>query len=109
MHIHTLDHIHKLEIFEHLSKVEKEDSGWKKYDDWRQCSDSRAPKGEHVVFVMEPPGMSLRTLQNMQPIRAFKRDLVVDAVKQIIMGLGFLHDADVVHTNKFYRRIIYLQ
>lgn len=62
--------------------------------------------GDHEVFVMTPLGMSLRTLQEMQPERVFQRDLVTSALDQVLAGLDYLHSAEVVHTGESYRNYV---
>ncbi|KAM4054498.1 kinase [Hirsutella rhossiliensis] len=53
----------------------------------------------HDVLVMKPLGMSLRTFQEMQKNTIFKQDLVSGALDQVLLGLNFLHEANVVHTD----------
>ena len=50
---------------------------------------------------MTPLGMSLRTFQEMQPDSIFEQSLVKSALEQVLIGVDFLHDADVIHTGKF--------
>ncbi|KAI1028157.1 hypothetical protein LB504_012448 [Fusarium proliferatum] len=57
------------------------------------------PYGEHEVFVMSPLGMSLRTLQELQQDNVFQQSLVTSALDQTLLGLNYLHDADVIHTD----------
>jgi serine/threonine-protein kinase SRPK3 len=57
--------------------------------------------GEHDVLVMTPLDMSLRTLQEMQKTGIFQQNLVVSALNQVLVGLNFLHEADVIHTGKY--------
>lgn len=60
----------------------------------------KGPNGEHDVFVMTPLGMSLRSLQEMQKDDIFQKNLVMSALDQVLLGLAFLHEANVVHTGK---------
>ncbi|KAI1019942.1 hypothetical protein LB503_006091 [Fusarium chuoi] len=57
------------------------------------------PYGEHEVFVMSPLGMSLGTLQELQQGNVFQKSLVTSALDQTLLGLNYLHDADVIHTD----------
>ncbi|KAF5623651.1 serine threonine kinase [Fusarium sp. NRRL 25303] len=56
------------------------------------------PYGEHEVFVMLPLGISLRALQELQQDNVFQQSLVTSALDQTLLGLNYLHDADVIHT-----------
>lgn len=49
---------------------------------------------------MTPLGMSLRILQEMQKNGIFQQNLVVSALDQILIGLNFLYEANVIHTGK---------
>jgi serine/threonine-protein kinase SRPK3 len=100
VHVHTLKHNQELNVYRHLASITKAHSGRKHI---RQLEDSfklRSRYGEHDVFVMTPLGMSLRTLQEMQQKRIFQQDLVVGALDQVLIGLNFLHEADVIHGGK---------
>ncbi|KAH6846928.1 kinase-like domain-containing protein [Chaetomium sp. MPI-CAGE-AT-0009] len=55
--------------------------------------------GNHEVFVLAPLGMSLRTLQEMQPERVFEKLLVTSSLDQVLVGLDYLHRAEVVHAD----------
>ncbi|KNB07955.1 serine/threonine protein kinase [Fusarium oxysporum f. sp. lycopersici 4287] len=48
---------------------------------------------------MPPLGMSLRTLQELQQGNVFQQTLVTSALDQTLLGLNYLHDADVIHTD----------
>lgn len=101
VHVNTLKRNQELEVYRHLAGVSKEHSG-REYI--RQLEDSfklKGPNGEHDVFVMTPLGMSLRTLQEMQKNGTFQQTLVVGALDQVLTGLNFLHEADVIHTGKY--------
>jgi hypothetical protein len=45
--------------------------------------------------------MSLRTLQEMQKNGTFQQTLIVGALNQVLTGLNFLYEADVIHTGKY--------
>lgn len=63
--------------------------------------DLEGTHGKHEVFVMEALGMSLRTLQEQQESRVFPEILVVNAIDQVLRGLDFLHEANVIHTGEY--------
>ena len=102
VHVNTLKHNQELEVYKHLAGVTMEHSG---REHIRRLEDSFKLKsrtgGEHDVFVMTPLGMSLRSLQEMQKNGIFQQTLVVGALDQVLTGLNFLHEADVVHTGKY--------
>jgi len=100
VHVNTLKHNQELEVYQHLASVTMEHSG---REHVRRLEDSfklESRNGEHDVFVMTPLGMSLRTLQEMQKNSIFEQTLVVSALNQVLTGLNFLHEADVIHTGK---------
>ena len=101
VHINTLKHNQELEVYRHSAGVAMEHPGRKHI---RQLEDSfklESRNSEHDVFVMTPLGMSLRTLQKMQKGRIFQQILAVSALDQVLFGLNFLHEADVIHTGKY--------
>ncbi|PNY27627.1 SRSF protein kinase 3, partial [Tolypocladium capitatum] len=100
VHINTLKHNQELKVYRHLAGINTEHPG-REYV--RRVEDSfklKGPNGEHDVFVMMPLGMSLRTLQEMQKDDVLQQNLVVRALDQVLLGLNFLHEADVIHTGK---------
>ncbi|KAK7428129.1 hypothetical protein QQZ08_005368 [Neonectria magnoliae] len=48
---------------------------------------------------MPPLGMSLRTLQELQKDNVFQQTLVTTTLDQTLLGLNYLHDANVIHTD----------
>jgi serine/threonine-protein kinase SRPK3 len=101
VHVNTLKHNQELEIYRHLAGITMEHSG-RQYI--RQLEDSfklKSRNNEHDVFVMTPLGMSLRSLQEMQKDGILQQNLVVGALDQVLTGLNFLHEADVIHTGKY--------
>ncbi|KAH9216811.1 kinase-like protein [Leptodontidium sp. 2 PMI_412] len=99
VHVDTLERNRELEVYKHLAGVTIEHSG-RLYV--RRLEDSfkiKSYNGEHDCFVMTPLGMSLRTFQDMQPDRIFEQSLVKSALDQVLIGVDFLHDADVIHTD----------
>ena len=101
VHVNNLKYNQELEVYRHLAGVTMEHSG---RGHIRQLKDSfklKSRTGEHDVSVMMPLGMSLRTLQDMQKNGIFQQTLVVGALDQVLTGLNFLHEADVIHTGKY--------
>ncbi|KAK6211636.1 protein kinase [Colletotrichum tabaci] len=99
VHVNTLTQNQELQVYRHLAGVTVEHSG---RDFIRQLNDSfvlDGPHGKHDVFVMEPLGMSLRTLQEQQQNRVFSETLVTNALDQVLRGLDYLHDSNVIHTD----------
>ncbi|KJZ71926.1 hypothetical protein HIM_08682 [Hirsutella minnesotensis 3608] len=100
VHIHTLKENQELKVYRHIAGSSLDDHPGREYV--RRFQDSfklKGPCGEHDVFVMMPLGMSLRTLQEMQKGAVFQQNLVVRALDQVLLGLNFLHEANVTHTD----------
>jgi len=100
VHINTLKHNQELQVYRYLAGITKKHPG---RDHIRRLEDSftlKGHNGEHDVFVMKALGMSLRTLQDLQSNHTFQRELVVGALNQVLLGLDFLHGAEVIHTGK---------
>lgn len=99
-HVNTLVHNQELDVFKHLASITVEHSGRLHV---RQLEDSfkmKSRNGEHDFFVMTPLGMSMRSLQELQKGRIFAQSVVKGALDQVLFGLNFLHEADVIHTGK---------
>ncbi|OAA59540.1 protein kinase-like protein [Niveomyces insectorum RCEF 264] len=113
VHINTLTHNQEFLVFRHLASfatrtaTEKATEATEATDNLgrenvRRLQDSfslKGPHGEHDVFVMSPLGMSLRTFQNMQRGGVFPQIFVIGALDQALLGLIYLHEAEVVHTD----------
>ncbi|OAA53454.1 protein kinase-like protein [Niveomyces insectorum RCEF 264] len=116
VHINTLEHNQELVIFRHLidyaatlrasaAKSANRSTEGNEYlgrDYVRTLHDSfrlTGPHGEHDVFVLTPLGMSVRTLQETQKSGVFPQTFVTGAIDQLLLGLVYLHEADVVHTD----------
>ncbi|KAH8745741.1 kinase-like protein [Hyaloscypha finlandica] len=81
VHINTLKHNQELQVYRYLASITKKHPG---RDHIRRLEDSFTLKGhnkEHDVFVMKALGMS--------------------ALNQVLLGLDFLHGAEVIHTNLY--------
>lgn len=100
VHISTLKHNQELLVSKHLSDVNFDHAGKKHVRQFQQTFKLNGPHGEHDVFVMRPLGMSLRTLQELQKDKVFQKDLVIGALDQALLGLDYLHDANVIHTGE---------
>ncbi len=101
VHINTLKHDQELAVYEHLSRLDLVHAGRQHVREVRDTFKLSGPNGEHEVFVMPPLGMSLRTLQELQQDNVFQQALVRSALDQTLLGLNYLHNADVIHTGKF--------
>ena len=104
MHINTLKHNQERVVYHHLAGVtDMDDNPGRQHV--RELDDSftlTGQHGDHDVFVMAPLAMSLRTLQEMQPRRVFQKLLVTSPLDQVLVGLNYLHNAEVVHTGELY-------
>lgn len=101
VHINTLKHNHELVVYKHLSHLDLIHAGRQHVREVRDTFKLSGPYGEHETFVMSPSGMSLKTLQELQQDNVFQQALVRSALDQTLLGLNYLHDADVIHTGKF--------
>ncbi|CZS81186.1 unnamed protein product [Fusarium graminearum] len=99
VHISTLKHNQELLVSKHLSDVNFDHAGKKHVRQFQQTFKLNGPPGEHDVFVMRPLGISLRTLQELQKDKVFQKDLVIGALDQTLLGLDYLHDSNVIHTD----------
>lgn len=98
VHINTLQNNHELKVYQHLARAQVDHRG---KENIRQLTDTfelRGPHGMHDVFVMSPMGMSLRTFQEMQRAQVFEPPLVRGGISQVVLGLGYLHEAGIIHT-----------
>ncbi len=101
-HFNTLKHNQELEVFKHLASITVEHSGRVHV---RQLEDSfkmKSCNGEHEFFVMTPLGMSMRTLQELHKDGIFAQSVIEGALDQVLFGLNFLHEAEVIHTGNSY-------
>ncbi|CEJ80100.1 hypothetical protein VHEMI00305 [[Torrubiella] hemipterigena] len=48
---------------------------------------------------MEPTSMSLRSLQEIQRTRVFHESVVRGGMSQLLLGLDYLHEADIIHAD----------
>lgn len=87
-------------MYQHLAGFKEEHPGREHVRRFEETFYLKGPHGEHLVSVMAPLGMSLRSLQEMQRTRVFQPSLVTSALDQALLGLSFLHQADVIHTGE---------
>ncbi|TVY15297.1 Serine/threonine-protein kinase SRPK [Lachnellula arida] len=99
VHVNTLKYNQELKVFQHLAGVTMEHSGRANIRQLKDSFQLKSCNGIHDVFVMTPLGMSLRTLQEMQKDSIFQQILVTRALDQVLIGVNFLHEADVIHTD----------
>ena len=103
MHINTMNYNQERVVYRHLASVTTNMRDHPGRQHVRELHDSftlASQHGDHEVFVMTPLGMSLRTLQQMQPKLVFQKVFVTSAVDQVLVGLYYLHSAEVVHTGE---------
>lgn len=100
VHVNTLKHDQELAVYKHLSGLNLDHPGRQHVRQFQDTFKLSGPYGEHDVFVMPPLGMSLRTLQELQKDNVFQKTLVTSALDQTLLGLNYLHDANVIHTGK---------
>lgn len=95
-----MEHNQELEVYQHLAAYTLDHPGREYIRCLKDQFKLRSRHGEHDVFVMTPLGMSLRTFQEIQKDGIFQEELVVAALNQVLVGLNFLHEAEVIHTGK---------
>ncbi|KAF4465035.1 CMGC SRPK kinase [Fusarium albosuccineum] len=99
VHINTLKQNQELAVYQHLSGLGLDHPGRQHVRQFQDTFKLSGPHGEHDVFVMPPLGMSLRTLQELQKDNVFQQTLVTTTLDQTLLGLNYLHDASVIHTD----------
>lgn len=102
VYINTLLHNQELRVYKHLASAPSNTPTELGYDHVRRSHESfqiSGPAGNHDVLVMEPLGTSLQTFQNLQKEGVFPRQFVTGALMQVLIGLNFLFEADVLHTD----------
>ncbi|KAI1109520.1 kinase-like protein [Nemania sp. NC0429] len=102
VHINTLKHNQELEIYHHLDNTPCDISFIKAKGYIRQLKESfqlTGPHGDHDVFIMTPLAMSLSHFLGARGGQPFHFDFVRQAIRQVLYGLIYLHDMDVVHTD----------
>lgn len=107
-HVHTLEKFPELAVFRHLKLITAEHSGRPHVRDLQESFKVKSSSGEHEFFIMEPLGMSLRTLQELQKTKLLPLALVKGALDQVAVGLNFLHESGVVHKGNNSRHKIRL-
>ncbi|KAI1152730.1 kinase-like protein [Nemania diffusa] len=102
VHINTLTHSQELEVYHHLDSTpcSPEFTGGKEYI--RQLKESfkiEGPHGDHEVFIMTPLATSLSDLLVARGGLPFHLVFVKLALRQVLQGVIYLHDVNVVHTD----------
>ncbi|KAJ3466954.1 hypothetical protein MRS44_004518 [Fusarium solani] len=93
------DLMYELNVYRRLSGLTMDHPGRGYVRQFHDSFELKGPHGEHEVFVMTPLGMSLRTLQELQKDHVFQQSLATTALSQALLGLSYLHEADVIHTD----------
>ncbi|KAK9444484.1 Protein kinase-like protein [Metarhizium brunneum] len=101
VHINSLKYNHELAVYRHLAHHTEDHPGRNHVRQFHDSFTLNGPNGNHEVFVMEPLGMSLRSLQGIQRHGAFPEQLVIGALAQVFLALDFLHEAGVIHTGAY--------
>ncbi|KAI1421743.1 kinase-like protein [Xylaria sp. FL1777] len=102
VHINTLKHNQELEIYRHLANTPCAVEFVKAKENIRQLTESfklKGPHGDHDVFVMTPLALSLSHFLGLRQGQPFHSDFVKRALSQVLYGLIYLHDMNVVHTD----------
>ncbi|KAI0468193.1 kinase-like protein, partial [Xylaria cf. heliscus] len=102
VHINTLKPNQEFEIYHHLANTHRDQELANAKKHIRQLKESfklRGPYGDHDVFIMTPLALSLSHLLSLCQGEPFHSEFVKGALSQILLGLVYLHDMDVVHTD----------
>ncbi|KAL6169665.1 hypothetical protein ACJQWK_04671 [Exserohilum turcicum] len=89
----------EMAISQHLKPIEAEHPG---KDLLRLVLDDfqiAGPHGMHQCLLFTPLGMSYTNFRNMFPTRTLSKQLLQESLLLILLGLDFLHQAGVVHTD----------
>ncbi|KAM0359507.1 hypothetical protein ACHAP4_003099 [Fusarium culmorum] len=86
-------------VYKHLSGVNLHHGGRQHVRQFQHTFTLNGLHGDHDVFVMPPLGMSLRTFQDLQKGKVFQCTLVTAALDQVLLGLNYLHNVNVIHTD----------
>ncbi|KAG8423042.1 hypothetical protein J3459_009840 [Metarhizium acridum] len=89
----------ELAVSRHLRSVEGEHPGRGilrlTLDDFQVAG----PHGMHQCFVFSPLGLTFTKFRNKFPNKALNKDLLQQTLQLVLLGLDFLHQANVVHTD----------
>ncbi|QPC59202.1 hypothetical protein HYE67_001433 [Fusarium culmorum] len=99
VHVNTLKHNQEMVVYKHLSGVNLHHGGRQHVRQFQHTFTLNGLHGDHDVFVMPPLGMSLRTFQDLQKDKVFQCTLVTAALDQVLLGLNYLHNVNVIHTD----------
>lgn len=66
------------------------------------------PHGKHQCLLFAPLGLSYTDFRNRFPEKGLNKELLQQTLQLVLLGLDFLHQADVVHTGRSIHRIVRL-
>lgn len=90
----------EIEIYHYLNSFGSETDHVGK-NAYRKLFDSfelTGPHGAHTCLVQQPLGLSLEQMLDLRNTRTLTIDHLKPPLRQILIGLDFLHSAGVVHT-----------
>lgn len=98
-HVGTKEQVPEIEISKELNAIK----GHVSAQFVRVVMDSFEVEGEHRTFpfmIYPPAGIDLDDVMHMYDDKMFDEELLKAAVRDILVGMAFLHQADVIHTGE---------
>ncbi|KAI0427791.1 kinase-like protein [Xylaria sp. FL1042] len=101
VHINTLKNNQELVVYRHLASIPggQYDLEQQHVRRLETSFKLKGPHGDHDVFVMTPLKISLQSLLAIRKGQKFDKVFAKAALNQVLLGLLYLHDVDVIHTD----------
>ncbi|OAP54361.1 non-specific serine/threonine protein kinase [Fonsecaea erecta] len=93
------DATNELAISRHIKSIDAEHPGAARLRVVLNDFQIRGPHGSHRCLLFTPLGLTYTDFRNQLPEKALSKDLLQQSLLMILLGLDFLHQAGVVHTD----------